>query len=256
MPLFKDPRQRTIALNILAEFSASIIYTLLYLVFIARFVSEAYDMTYVSLALAIGLAFFAAIFIPLHTYRIHILPFLSVINALRKRQKRILWHKIPAQIVGAAVGAGLFHLVNRLTTSVRIADLYHYPISDPWLAATINSAVVGLMCYTFYLVRVMHRQQSMTGTVLLGLFVSVFFAFSGRVGDLSALNPFGLLFHALFSGEQLSAHGLGWITVIHVIAPLATTYFVFVKIRDSLVKPDPERHKAAAARASMKNYDV
>lgn len=118
--LKKRLKTRTIVLNTIAEFIASTIFSLLYFVFISRYLAEEYDINYIMLSFGIGLAFFAAIYIPFHTYRIHIIPFITLITALRKRKPIILLHKIPAQFLGAFLGVILFNVINAHTTRVNI----------------------------------------------------------------------------------------------------------------------------------------
>ena len=82
-------KSRTVFLNAIAELIASTIFSALYFIFISRYLSEKFHTDYIMLSFSIGLTFFAAVYIPFHTYRIHIIPFITLITSLRRRNPYI-----------------------------------------------------------------------------------------------------------------------------------------------------------------------
>jgi glycerol uptake facilitator-like aquaporin len=246
--------KRNIAINMLAEFLGSAMFSLLYFIFISRYISSEFQFSYPSLGFAIGLSFFAAVYIPFHTYRIHILPYFSIISALEENQWKVIWYKIPVQILGAFLGVILFHYINKATTLVNIEDIQKINLNDPYLTAIFNSFIVGTACYSFYIIRILVKEKRLMGTIFLGLIISFLFAISGTISGLSALNPFGLLFyHAL---EQQSMIPNSWFDtiLIHVVAPLAASILVFIKMKNYLIEPEPESFENKEM--IMRNYDI
>jgi glycerol uptake facilitator-like aquaporin len=120
--LKKMLKTKTVLLNTFAELIASTIFSSLYFIFISRYLNEKFHTDYIMLSFSVGLAFFAAVYIPFHTYRIHIIPFITLITSLRRKNPYILLHKIPAQIVGAFLGVVIFNEINKITTQVDIEN--------------------------------------------------------------------------------------------------------------------------------------
>lgn len=215
----------------LAEFSGAGIYSALYFIFIGRSLTEGFDMSFLALTYAIGLAFFAGVFIPFHTYRIHILPYLTIITALRKGQWRVIWHKIPAQIAGAFAGVYIFRLLDGITPMGHYPELLTVQIQDPLLMAAINGAVAAVMCYAFFVIRILFKQRRSTGTIFIALLIASLFLVTGKMEGVSALNPFGQLAYGLLMGERVFTGGIALLLLAHLVLPvcLSMTAFYFVK---------------------------
>lgn len=230
-PFSRRSPQRTIALNMLAEFSGAGIFTALYFIFIGRHLGEGYDMSFLALTYAIGLAFFAGVFIPFHTYRIHIIPYITIITALRKGQWRVLWHKIPAQVAGAFVGVAIFHRFDGITSMGNYTDLTSVQLSDPLLLAALNGMVAAVMCYAFFVIRILFKQRRSTGTIFISLLIASLFLVTGKIEGISALNPFGLLAYQVVTGETVFVGGLLTLLLTHLVLPvcLSVTAFYFVR---------------------------
>jgi hypothetical protein len=231
-PFSRRSPQRTIALNMLAEFSGAGIFSALYFIFIGRNLADGYDMSYLSLTYAIGLAFFAGVFIPFHTYRIHILPYLSIITALRKGQWRVLWHKIPAQIAGAFAGVYIFHRFDSITSMGHYPDLLTIQITDPFLLATLNGAVAAVMCYAFFVIRILFKQRRSTGTIFIALLIASLFLVTGRIAGISALNPFGQLAYQIMMGELVFSGGILMQLLTHLVLPVCFSMTAFFFVRE------------------------
>lgn len=232
MPFSRRSPQRTIALNMLAEFSGAGIFSALYFIFIGRNLSEGYDMSYLALTYAIGLAFFAGVFIPFHTYRIHILPYLSIITALRKGQWRVLWHKIPAQVAGAFAGVYIFQRFDSITSMGHYPDLLTVQIPDTLLLAALNGAVAAVMCYAFFVIRILFKQRRSAGTIFIALLIASLFLVTGRIAGISALNPFGQLAYQVLMGEQVFTGGMVMMLLTHLVLPVCMSVIAFFFVRE------------------------
>ena len=218
---------RTILLNMLAEFIGSAIYSTLYFVLIGRFVSSAYELGYVALAYGIGLAYFAAVYIPFHTYRIHILPFITLITALRKRQWRLIWHKVPAQMLGAMAGVLVFLGLDGVLPFGDYSRVATLAVSEPLHVGVLNGLAAAVICYVFYLIRNVFKQRAGMGTLLLSLLIASLYLLTGSVQGVSALNPFGILSLKLLGGGLSSQGGVFALLLIHALPPVAMTALAF-----------------------------
>lgn len=249
----KRSPERTIALNMMAELLGSAIYSLLFFIFIGRHISPAYEVTFIVLSYAIGLSYFAGVYIPFHTYRIAILPFISITNALRKGQWRVIWHKLPAQFMGALIGTWLFHSLNTFTYMGDVAALPSISFSDPWLVALINGSLAAVLCYTFYVVRILFKQRRSTGTIIIALVISTLFLLSGKVMGISALNPFGLFSYQLISGAPLFQGPWYQLLVIHILFPVGLSMVAFYFVREMYGKKGKTKRKVSV---SVKKTDI
>lgn len=229
-------KTKTIILNTIAEFIASTIFSALYFIFISRYLSETFHTDYILLSFSIGLAFFAAVYIPFHTYRIHIIPFISLIVALRKKQPIILLHKIPVQILGALVGVLIFNSINSITTKININDFQLIQLSDTWLSLIINALTAAFLCYVFYMIRVLFNSRQLAGTIYLSLFYTALFAITSFFANVSSLNPFGYFFYDLLGGQIMKTQSFLPFISIHVIAPIVAVLLVYFTLIQSKYK--------------------
>ncbi|MDF1676259.1 MAG: hypothetical protein P1U44_11135 [Vicingaceae bacterium] len=224
-------KSRTVFLNAIAELIASTIFSALYFTFISRYLSESFHKDYIMLSFSIGLTFFAAIYIPFHTYRIHIIPFITLITSLRRRNPQILLHKIPAQIIGAFFGVLIFNSINELTTSVQIEDLQLINMGDNALLVFVNAATASILCYGFYMIRVLFKSKQLAGTIYLSVFYMVLFAATAFFANTSALNPFGYLFYDLLGNQTIADQSVGFVLLNHIIAPIVAVLLIFFYIK-------------------------
>lgn len=228
-------KSKTLLLNTLAELIASTIFSALYFIFISRYLHESFHKDYIMLSFSIGLAFFAAIYIPFHTYRIHVVPFITLIASLRRKNPAILLHKIPAQIVGAFAGVVIFNSVNNRTTQIAIENFQMINLTDNALLVLINTLTAGLLCYGFYMIRFLFKSKRLIGTVYLSLFFSVLFACTAFFSDVSALNPFGYLFYDLLGSQTIKEHSILFILINHIIAPIVGVLLIFFYIKPKVL---------------------
>jgi len=222
---------RTIVLNMLAEFIGSAIYSTLYFVLIGRFVSTVHELGYVALAYGIGLSYFAAVYIPFHTYRIHILPFITVMTALRKRQWRLIWHKVPAQMLGAMTGVLVFLGLDGVLPFGDYSRFATLAISEPLHVAVLNGLAAAVICYVFYLVRNVFKQRTGMGTALLSMLIASLYLLTGSVQGVSVLNPFGILALELLGGGASYQSGFFLLILVHAVLPVAMTALAFYLAR-------------------------
>ena len=225
-------KSRTVFLNAIAELIASTIFSALYFIFISRYLSEKFHTDYIMLSFSIGLTFFAAVYIPFHTYRIH---FITLITSLRRRNPYILLHKIPAQIIGAFLGVLIFNSINKLTTNVQIENLQLINMGDNALLIFINAASASILCYGFYMIRVLFKSKQLAGTIYLSVFYTVLFAATAFFANTSALNPFGYLFYDLLGNKTIADQSILFVLLNHVVAPIVAVLLIFFYIKPKVL---------------------
>jgi hypothetical protein len=226
-------KSRTIILNSVAEFAASAIFSLLFFIFISRHLSDSFELYFVTLSFAIGLSYFVSVYIPFHTYRIHIIPFITVLRAFQKKSFSLIIYKVPMQILGAIVGVLLYQFVNDFTTKTDIQAIKNIGVSSFEFVAFLNFIFTAILCYGFYIIRIIFKKRSTNGTVFLGLLITILFALSGSIQGLTFLNPFGYLFAELFNFSGDYNIKIGEFLLIHIIAPLLATFlaYYFINLR-------------------------
>ena len=229
-------KTKTIILNTIAEFIASTIFSAMYFIFISRYLSETFHTDYILLSFSIGLAFFAAIYIPFHTYRIHIIPFITLVTALRKKKPIILLHKIPVQILGAFTGVLIFNSINSITTKINIEELQLVQLNDTWLIIVINALTAAFLCYVFYMIRVLFNSRQLAGTIYLSLFYAALFAMTSFFANVSSLNPFGYFFYDLLGNQIMKTQSFLQFISIHIIAPIVAVLMVYFTLIQSKYK--------------------
>ena len=192
-------------------------------------------MNYISLSFAMGLVFFGAIYIPFHTYRIHVIPFISLISAMRKKDPMILVHKIPAQILGSLVGVIIFNTLNNQTTQVAIEDFQLVHFTDAKLSILINTITAAVLCYGYYLIRILFQVKQLAGTIYLSLYFAVIFALTSVFSTVSALNPFGYLFYDLLGNQTIKNYDFLFLLINHIVAPIVGVSLLFFYIRPKVL---------------------
>lgn len=232
MSLYFKRKSRTIILNSIAELAASIIFSLLFFIFISRHLSESFELYFITLSFAIGLSYFVSVYIPFYTYRIHIIPFITILRALQKKSYSLIIYKVPMQLLGAMIGVLLYELVNDFTTKTDIQTIKNISISSIEFVAFLNFLFTTILCYGFYIIRIIFRKRSTNGTIFLGLLITILFALSGSIKGLTFLNPFGYLFADLFSLNP-SVTSVWNFVLIHVLSPLLATFlaYYFINLR-------------------------
>jgi hypothetical protein len=248
-------KNKVLGINILGEFIASAVFSLMYFTFIARYLDDSFEFGSTILAFFIGAAYFASVYVPFHTYRIHIIPFISIIRALQKRKWRIIYNKIPAQIVGAFVGTYMFKQFMVFTNSdVEILSMWEYKLHQPIDVLFFNSLIVIVLCYTFYILQLLFKSLGFTSTFFFAFVVQVVFIFTWQISEITALNVFGYLSLILLEGNYDFVLGIFGTLMIHLIIPSAIALGIFYYIRDRYI----EKSRIIPKNSSnvSQNYDV
>ncbi len=242
-------RRRIRLINFLAELMGSAIFSLLYFIFISRYLNESYGLDLVGLGFMIGAAYFVAVYIPFHTYRIHIIPFISIIRALQKRKIQIIYYKIPAQFIGAFLGTFVYlKLSSLIGSSVLISDMWDFKIVNLTDLLFFNVLTVFVLCYLFYVIQLLFKNMGFMSTFFYALVIQVVFIFTGHVAEISSLNVFGYFSIYILEGNPGFSYGGVLNFVIHFLLPSIVAYLIYYYIRDRYVeKQSVSRTKQVAS---------
>lgn len=247
---------KVLAINIIGEFIGSALFSLMYFMFIARYLDTEFDFSFTVLAFFIGAAYFVSVYIPFHTYRIHIIPFISIIRALQKRKWRIIYNKIPAQLIGAFVGTVLFEKFMTLTNSdINVMDMWSYKLEQPSDVLFFNLLVVFILCYAFYILQLLFKSLNFTSTFFFALVVQALFIFTWQVSEITALNVFGYLSLIILEGDFEFLTNPFWTIIIHLVAPAVLAIGIFYYIRDRFFSKSRNIPRQVSG-SNTQNYDV
>lgn len=228
------------ALNFLAELIGSTIFSLLFFVFIARYLDTSHELGMIFLGLLIGASYLAAVYIPFHTYRIHIIPFISIIRAMQKKKLEIVLFKIPAQFIGAFLGTYIYHKFAFFTgMNVNVGEIWSYNLPSIQDIIFFNSLTVFVICYLYYIVRMLFKNMGFTSTFFYALIIQVIFIFTSQVTEISAMNVFGYFSLYIIEGNPGFSFNFVLTVLSHFIIPslvaLLIYYYIEFRFRDKSV---------------------
>jgi len=158
-----------------------------------------------------------------------------LISAMRKKDPMILVHKIPAQILGSLVGVIIFNNLNNQTTQVAIEDFQLVHFTDAKLSILINTITAAVLCYGYYLIRILFQVKQLAGTIYLSLYFAVIFALTSVFSTVSALNPFGYLFYDLLGNQTIKNYDFLFVLINHIVAPIVGVSLLFFYIRPKVL---------------------
>ena len=249
-------KYKVLAIHIMGEFIGSTLFSLMYFMFIARYLDSEFEFSFTVLAFFIGAAYFVSVYIPFHTYRIHIIPFISIIRALQKKKWRIIYNKIPAQIIGAFAGTALFkEFMTLMNSEVDIMDMWSYRLEQPSDILFFNLLVVFVLCYAFYILQLLFKSLNFTSTFFFALVVQALFIFTWQVSEITALNVFGYLSLIMLEGDFDFLTNVFWTIVIHLVSPSLLAIGIFYYIRDRYFNKGRNIPRSTSGSITQ-NYDV
>jgi glycerol uptake facilitator-like aquaporin len=137
------------------------------------------------------------------------------------------------QILGAMVGVLLYQYINDFMTKTDIQSIKNIGVSSIEFVAFLNFLFTAILCYGFYIIRIIFKKRSTNGTIFLGLLITILFALSGSIQGLTFLNPFGYLFSEIFNFSNAFNINIWEFSLIHIIAPLLATFsaYYFINLR-------------------------
>ena len=241
----KQFKNRIKAINFVAELFGSAIFSLLYFVFISRFLSPDFELDFIVLGLLIGVAYMAGVYIPFHTYRIHIIPFISIIRALQKKKIEIIYYKIPAQLIGAFLGTLMYKAFSDYVGGeVVISDLWQYKISNLSDVIFFNAITAFVLCYLFYVIQLMFRNMGFNSMFYYALVIQVVFIFTSKVSDITTLNVFGYFSLSILEGGF--DFGYSWfdMLLVHFITPSFVAVLIYFYIKQKFMNQNKSNSKS------------
>ena len=208
-------------MNALAEILGTAIFVFLYFLFLQRNATEVLSKGFsVQLATSIGLSYFIGVYLPFYTYRIHIFPFVSIIEALKRRDGKRLVQKVFAQFIGSMLAVFCFlFFFYQSDVNTKLADSV-YDESHTWVGFLNQMLFVVIVSLFYYYMRFYSKAHHAYGHILMSIVIGVLLFQGASWSMLSASNSFGMLLMsvtghlAVFKGDLLN------VIVIHVAGPI------------------------------------
>lgn len=252
--IFKD----SVLTRYIGEFIGAFLFSLLFFVFVYRYTSGDYNMSYAELSFYVGLALLASGFTPTLKYVVDVIPVITIIKLLEEGFTWKRFAHIPIQFIGSALSIWVFFLLNTelLSNLTLKADFQalRFPVSDVWIAALLNGITAGVLYYLFYIVRYVFKEVEFSGTLLNSSVWCLLFFSTAWLENISSLNPFGLLWYELLSEDDFIITGDA--LLIHVASPLFFLTLSKFYINVNLVKEYVGSRPRFPKETVFKNYDV
>jgi len=202
----KNASIKPVALILLSEVGASFLYSLIFFVFVARFISGNYNISYDQLSLILAAGFMAATYIGSHKYAVDVLPFITLIKLLEEGFSLLRILHFPAQILGTAMAYLGFLSLNNAVFGIEPQN-YNLPafqqeLFNPNLVLLFNGAGVALFYFVYSIIRYRFRLNRFIGLLFTTLLLATLIFTSIRIEGLTFTNPIGFLTLTLMSPEE------------------------------------------------------
>lgn len=250
-----------------SEFSAALLFTLSYFVIAGRANSEAFNYSYLQIALFSAMLYVFVVFIASKNYRVDIFPAFSLMRCFLEKTLNPLFINIPAQIVGAVLGFLLYlklqktvlHLSPILDTSIFVS----FDINDVILRSFIFTILVYILSYLMVLVRYSFQLISFTGTLLISAVVFVISAITLPINGVSVITLWQDIllsfYHYRTHLGDLLAQSLRQILIAIPLlaAGAALAYFKLTDLMENTITPPSEEEIELEGEKQLdKNFDI
>lgn len=217
----KENKQKIVLINLTAELTGSLIYSFLFFLFLHRYNYNFYDLSYLHLSFAIGLSYFASIYLPFSTYRIHVFPIVTIVSAFARRNYNIIIKRVPMQLLGAFLGIFLFKIFVNFSSELPSVDQFYIAENTSILKVfLLNMVFTMAIVFLYSYIRFYSREEHAFGFLLIAIMIVVLFLLNGSLYGLSTLNPFGFLFYSLLETNILNVGNLILNLLIHFFSPI------------------------------------
>lgn len=158
---------------------------------------------------------------------VHILPLISFIEFLKTEKAGNFIYRISGQFAGALIGTILHIWILKFGKNIDYS-FYANPL-HPFLTG-LFTGILAQVIYFAYLI--IHRLglKKIIKYFILSIALGSIFLIITHIESITLLNPFGLLMHYLFNGQQLTIELFFIGLTVHVITPMAfitgTHYFI------------------------------
>lgn len=253
-----DQIKRSVLPRYAGEFTGSFLFSLLFFIFVYRYVSGDYNMSFSELSFYVGLAFLVSMFTPSYRYVVDVIPLITLIKLLEEGFTWKRFAHLPIQFAGSLLSIWVFLKLNACCLSnLNVIYDFHdfrYPVDDLLLNAFFNGLIVAVLYYLYYIVRYVFREREFSGTLFTSTVVCVLFFSTAWLDNISMLNPFGLLSYELFADETL--HISAEQIFIHIVSPalflLLSKLYININLVREYIGPKPRTERDS----NFKNYDV
>lgn len=160
---------------------------------------------------------------------VHILPVISFSESLVKDDFSSFIYRLPGQFFGAVL-AVLIILIDVQADYNSLYSIQFVPI-HPFLTAIFMGFAAQLIYFLYLFLLVRNRTlHSTLRLILFSIGLGIIFIIVNTIGNISLLNPFGILLSSLLNGHPVSLNTFLTGSLIHVVVPMifiaGTHYFL------------------------------
>jgi hypothetical protein len=229
MSYFRNIKENQPLKDALWEVPASFIFVILYFLIVTKLIPlDGIGSTIGGSLLFAGIWFLLVKVFSLKAH-VQILPVISFTDSLVKDDFSVFLYRLPGQFLGALL-AILVTLTDIETDYSTLFQIQFVP-ADAFFTGLFTGFIAQIIYFLYFFL--IYRTKSFRPNVRLILFslgLGILFLVITQTGNISLLNPFGILFSSLFNGHPVSLNTFLTGSVIHVIVPMifiaGTHYFL------------------------------
>lgn len=228
MSYFKNVKENQTLKEAFWEIPASFVFVIFYFLLITN-VAKIYEVGLIGSSLIFSIVWFLLVKLFSFKTEVHILPVISFTESLIKEDFSTFIYRLPGQFLGAVL-AVLIILIDVEAGYNSLYSIQFVPV-HPFLTAIFMGFAAQLIYFLYFFL--LTRNKTLPPTIKLILFsigLGIVFFIVNTIGNISLLNPFGILLSSLLNGHPVSLNAFLTGSLIHVIVPMifiaGTHYFL------------------------------
>ena len=229
MSYFRNLKENQSLKDALWEIPASFIFVILYFLMATQLISiDGIGSTIGGSLLFAGIWFILVKGFSLKAH-VQILPVISFTDSLIKDDFSAFLYRLPGQFLGTLL-ATLIFLTDIETDYSTLFQIQFVP-ADAFFTGLFTGFIAQIIYFLYFFLicrsKIFRRDLRL---ILFSLGLGILFLAISQTGNISLLNPFGILFSSLLNGHPVSLNTFLIGSVIHVIVPMifiaGTHYFL------------------------------
>jgi hypothetical protein len=212
----------------LFEVPASFFFVLFYFVFIEKVQGLLHFSGLIFTPILFACIYFLIFWVFSNLATVHVLPMISFIKTLDEENTGTFLFRLPGQFIGALLATLVYLLGTKFGTHVNYS-LAFTPL-NPFYIGLFTGLFSQLIYFTHFFLFKKLNSGNNTRYFLLAVGLGIVFLMISYLSSITLLNPFGMLFHFLLTGNQINTSIVLTGIVIHILVPMVfitgTHYFV------------------------------
>lgn len=228
MSYFKNVKENQTLIEAFWEIPASFVLVIFYFVLITK-VENVFEVGLIGSSLIFSFLWFLIIKLFSFKTEVHILPVVSFTESLVKDDFSYFIYRLPGQLLGAILAVLIISIDNKAGYN-SLFSIQFAPV-HPFLTAIFMGFASQLIYFLYLFLLVKNKRlPSSIKLILFSFGLGIIFFIANTIGNISLLNPFGILLSSLLNGHLVSLTTFLTGGLIHVISPMlfiaGTHYFV------------------------------